>query len=87
MSDLRAKEKKFLELFFARGTPTNWFATHRDLNELFDQYELSKYGYKDFEGSKTERMRVIWRKCPNEVVSKLILELLEMGHGEQVYPD
>ena len=41
MSDLRAKEKKFLELFFARGTPTNWFATHRDLNELFDQYELS----------------------------------------------
>ena len=78
MADLSIPEKRTLEAFFGSGRPNNWFATHDELDTIFDQYELSKHGYVEEGGTKTERMRVVWKSCPNAVVSKLLLELLEM---------
>ena len=86
MSDLSIPEKRTLEAFFGSARPNNWFATHAELDALFDQYELSKQGFVDEGGTKTERMRVVWKTCPNGVVSKLLLELLEMGFADQIDP-
>ena len=86
MADLSTNEARTLEVFFRRGRPNNWFATHAELGALFTKYELSKFGYVEEEGTKTERMRVVWKVCPNHVVSKLLLELLDIGFAEQVEP-
>ena len=86
MADLSINEARTLEVFFRSGRPNNWFATHAELGALFTKYELRKFGYVEEEGTKTERMRVVWKVCPNHVVSKLLLELLDIGFAEQVEP-
>ena len=86
MSDLSIPETRTLEAFFGCGKPNNWFASHAELDALFSKYELSKLRYVEEEGTKTERMRVVWKTCPNDVVSKLLLELLDIGFADQVQP-
>ena len=96
MADLSILERRTLEAFFGGGTHS-WFATHAELDALFGQYELVQLGYVTEEEicrgdgiavlrSKVMRMRVIWKACPNDVVSRLLLELLEIGFADQVDP-
>ena len=85
MADLSLAEKRTLEQFFSSAGSNNWFVTHGELSELFDQHELSNHGYVE-EGGKTDRMRIVWKTCPNGVVSKLLLELLEIGFADEAQP-
>ena len=83
MADLTWLEKQRIEDFFSSArTPTNWFASHDQLNELFrkyklEQYDLEKPGPSGF--SKREKIRALWNACPNSVVAEILLELLEIG--------
>lgn len=88
MVDLTAAEKKTLEGFFGAGnTTSNWFATHRDLDDLFTQYKLDQFDIEiEPGGSKRDRIRAVWSACPNAVVSKFMLELLQIGYSEEVDP-
>ena len=91
MADLTWLEKRRIEEFFSSArSPTNWFATHDDLNEIFskyklDQYDLEKPGPSGF--SKREKIRAMWNACPNSVVASILLELLEIGLGmQEIHP-
>ena len=98
MAYLSILDRRTLEAFFGRGTPTNWFASHAELDTLFGHYDLVALGYVSKEEiartdpngiavrSKLERMRVVIGACPGDVLSRLLLELLEIGFAEQVEP-
>ena len=98
MAYLSILDRRTLEAFFGSGTPTNWFASHAELDTLFGHYDLVALGYVSKEEiartdpngiavrSKLERMRVVIGACPGDVLSRLLLELLEIGFGEQVEP-
>ncbi len=81
MSDIKLQEIKKLEGFLS---PRNWFVSHRELNILFERYQLDKYDLDpnlvaEEVGSKYTRLTVFFTKWPNLVVSKLLLELLDNG--------
>ena len=84
MSDLKFQE---IQEILGIIAPHNYLASHRDLDLLFNTYELDKYDDLDpklvaqekEEGSRSkyDRLTVFFTKWPNLVVSAFLLELLD----------
>jgi hypothetical protein len=82
MSDLNLKERRKLEEFLEAN---DWFATHKELNYLFSKYDLAAYDLDpvlvdENVGTKRDRLRAFWDHWPNIVVSKLMLELIDLAY-------
>ena len=83
MADITLQEIHKLSSFMS---PYNWFLSHRDLDMMFEQYQLEKYDLDpalvaQSTGSKYDRISKFCITWPNLVVSKFLLELL--GYGDQ----
>jgi phosphatidylserine/phosphatidylglycerophosphate/cardiolipin synthase-like enzyme len=85
MADLTLQERRQLEDFLG-ASGNDWFLTHAELSQMFEQYQLEKYnlntellaeriGFETF--SKRKRLSKFWTTWPNLVVSKFLLELLD----------
>jgi predicted nucleotide-binding protein len=80
MSDLTTKERRKLETFFEMGggyfldfsnnSLAQFIAESVDIELYSDKYEIGT-------GSKANRMRAIWDLEPNQLVGKLIREIIE----------
>lgn len=85
MSGLSLEEKRALEGFFH---PQGWFVSQKDLADLFAGHKLHQYdidpdilNYREayYPPTKADRIQAVWNACPNDVVAKLLLEILEIG--------
>ncbi|MEX2515175.1 MAG: hypothetical protein WD335_03530 [Candidatus Paceibacterota bacterium] len=90
MSDLGNTEKQILEellemdtgyvLDFSNNTFQDFVKTSVDIDIYDDKYDLHS-------GSKANRLRALWNKESDEIVGKLILDLLEQMELEITFGD
>ena len=78
MADIKLQELHKLSGFLG---PKNWILSHRDIDLMFEQYQLRKYDLdpemvSQEAGSKYDRIAKFCFNWPNLVVSKFLLELL-----------
>lgn len=81
MADLKRQERDTLRRFFM---PCSWVLTHQQLAELFKDHKVQEIDGVDpsvFQGqqggSKTDHFNHLFEVCPNQVMSDILLEVLD----------
>ncbi len=81
MSDLTSKEKRELEQLFGMSGGYVLAFSNRTFDEfIFESVGLDIYSdkYKEGSGSKASRFRAFWTKEKNEIVAKLLFDLMQV---------
>ena len=90
MSDLTTKERRKLETYFEMGGGYFLDFSNNSLAQFIEEsvdIELYSDKYEIGSGSKANRMRAIWDLEPNQLVGKLIKDIIEDDDDKKLlYP-